>query len=735
MSEIPNIGMKDILEKLSNTEPIKPRGWFRWLHCRLPLHDQKLAQMLEDQGWNALAAKAGSFEVQRSDELLAVLNWHGWSAGQMKLISLAEACWKEMPADQRGAFIAGLSETRRPQEHVDWISSHLSDATFTAESACQIACNAIRNQQPDILRRVLVSGTDLSATIHREDVWDHLGARWPEELKQLSHRVIDMILEAALIQNNTEGVRLALGKGASPDIPIWDLERSFSEKHCALSWAIANEQRESAELLLEHGASATGTSYATLNHPLYLAIRNDWDDLAKKLMERGASFFVSAEPEQKTTQEPGGAESEVISPSGRFFCHFKDELQWAEKKIGSIVPLVPIEEKPAFYIGTGQGGHWVTFLGVLVGDLPRLKHYESLGLDTRLTADELCSAIHSDAFDGLVYLLSKHGPEVRDRALFRIRHRKPEFGADWREIETLPQPDGINTAMGFNPSNQSAFVLPDGSKLFVDLEAIAPTDHRHGPCLEGHFWLRIDEAIYRRRQERVIVTAFSQRWAMTATPENRYQLDDLLPCVKEVDKKFIRLGVTIGQLANRIRPRAYQDLLYQWFKSAAFQSVIDEATRRIQAQDAANIRPKKPTLTDEELKGYPTVFWPYLVRLPNKLIGMTESSCRENPDMLDLYQVWARQNKTEESFVPDPRILSWESWNEVPPELKPFFEFDPMLQRPGVRHKAGNDYEKAMISKAIAWWNAWIMPRILAQIEQLEAEKDDAKGKEGTSKV
>ena len=71
-----------------------------------------------------------------------------------------------------------------------------------------------------------------------------------------------------------------------------------------------------------------------------------------------------------------------------FFGHFDEELNWAQKAIGGLIELAPIAEKQAFHSGDGQGGKWKTILDVVVGDLARLKLYEALGLDTRLTAEE-----------------------------------------------------------------------------------------------------------------------------------------------------------------------------------------------------------------------------------------------------------------------------------------------------------------------------------------------------------
>jgi hypothetical protein len=62
-------------------------------------------------------------------------------------------------------------------------------------------------------------------------------------------------------------------------------------------------------------------------------------------------------------------------------------------------------------------------------------------------------------YPSLLYLLEKHGQKVRDRVLFRIRRRKPEFGASNRALETKPQKDRINVLAHFDPS-RGTFTVP-----------------------------------------------------------------------------------------------------------------------------------------------------------------------------------------------------------------------------------------------------------------------------------
>ena len=717
----------DLLNQLQETAPPEPRGWFRWLHNhylgRYGITEPRFEEALASQRWQELQKNWSDFSEKDRAALIPLIGRDAWTVGYLGFKEIAESCWAHLTAHERGALFAGITESRTGGESFEWIRSRLPDGVaFLPESACQIACNAIRYEWPEVLLLILNSGADLSVTIGRGDDQIYPKTHWPDMLPKLSHRVIDMILEAALIRNASDAIRLALERGADPNIPVWRLERSFNEKHCALSFAISEDRKETAELLLKAGASARGTDFSPSDYPLFLTIRRGWDDLADILIKRGASLRKPDET-RPTSQSLEGSESQVFLPGtrGQFYGHFDKELNWARQAVGSLIPLVAITEKPAFYLGNGQGGYHTTILDLVIGDLQRLKRYEAMGLDIRLTPEELCTAIDADAFHGLLYLLEKHGVEVRDRVLFRIRHRNPDFGAVCREIETLPQTDGINIATDFNPGDQPPLVLANGERLFVDLDAIASPGHAHGPCLMGHFWLQIGTATYRRRTNLVVVTEMRRRWAMTKLPQNRHQLDDLLPCVKETNGQFLRLGVTLGQLFYRVRDSDTKHRIHQWLQGIDFQPVLDEAEGRIRDQDATNLRPKTPILSEEELSGYPPVFWPYLVRLETGFIGMTPERSADNPGVLDLYEVWARQNKKEDVFLPDPRLLSWEGWKEVPSEYKPFFVIDPVFNRPGVRCHPENDYEKAMIHKAVMWWNKWITPQILGVIEKHES--------------
>jgi hypothetical protein len=275
-----------------------------------------------------------------------------------------------------------------------------------------------------------------------------------------------------------------------------------------------------------------------------------------------------------------------------------------------------------------------------------------------------------------------------------------------------------------------SFELPDGSRIHADLSAIAPPGHALGRCGETEFFCREVSAVLRRRGDHVIITRLSRQWALEPNPFKtpqlgprglrklpRYELLDLLPAVREIGGRFIWLGISLDRVGWNLRDTATAERIRTWLDSLAGERIVAEATRRIAAQDAANLRPPKPQLSEVELDGYPREFWPHLVRLDNGVIGMTEESC-DATKLLARYRAWEAQNKPDFTFVPDPRIPAWAGWKQVPEELKPFFVFDPLFDRPGVRHQAANEYEEAMIRKAVRWWNEeWMIPAIREVLE------------------
>lgn len=725
------------LKTMTTEEPAEPRGWFRWLHNHyLGRYGSMHPGMINGDTfstWEKTSPNPDTPEEKVDIDLLAaLLERHAWACGMKKYTKAAAGLWDRLSSLSRGAFMAGLSEQAFDEEPdlIDRTMSRLDSAELSPESLCQLACNAIKNKRTDLLEALLAQYQQPTGIVRRFSASDSGDAWESEEVERLSPRVIDMILEASLICNNIDAARLALTHGANPDIPFWQLERSSNHKYSALGYVIDSEHaqnmqshNEMAELLLDQGASPSGIAYAGYNHELFLALGNGWYDLADRLLAHGASFQKPVSTDEiAPAVRTAGSESVVLGPGGpNFFGFFGDKLKWAVENIGSIIPLVPVSEKMSFFSSHAQGGSRSTFMDRIVGNLDRLRWYESLGLDTRLSAEELSTAVSCGAFDSLVYLLSKHGETARDRAMFRIRLFRPDIGTAWRHMVMIPQADGVNIASDFNPQGQQSFDLPDGSRLFVDLSAVAFPGHTLGPCAEGFFWLRKDIVTLRRRKDRVVVYRLEKKWVMEPLPlrkpgtcRGQQYLDECLPLIREIDGKYIHLGVTLGRLWWVLPEGEMRNAVPQWNKTPGYDGIQDQAEELIRAQDAWNARPPEPCLTDWELQGYPPEYWCYLVRLDKGFISMTEESCHGNLTLLKDYNSWARSAKRRErEFTPDRRLLEWDFWHEIPPDYKPYYYWDTMFGDRGsvTMGSYDNKYEREMASKVRCWhdrkWSEW----------------------------
>ena len=721
---------QQLREKLLLSEPIEPRGWFRWLHNHYlgrfgRCHPDLIYGEPYQDVWGKVSDKPEPLYKRfgTQEEWIDILNRNAWAAGMGgKLIYTVGKHWRMLNSDARGAFFAGLSELHVSDTTMKKTLELLPAMSLAPESLCQLACNAIRHNKYDLLESLLLKYPAPTDKVKRFGA-HYSSDRWEErEITKLSNRVIDMILEAALFWNNIDAAKLAIQHGADPDIPIWQLERSYNIKFSALGYAIDSEyshnmesHHEMTSLLLDSGASATGIEYSGYNNELSIALAKGQRDLVDQLISLGASLSKPEKTGKVEVVSTEGSETKVIGPGGsHFFGHFGSELKWAYENIGSIIPLVPVSEKQVFFSPDAQGGKYFTMMNKVIGNLDMLKHYESLGLDTRLSAEELCTAVDAGAFNSLVYLLGKFGNEVRDKAFFRIRRKKPDIGASWGFMHVVPQDDGVNIARGFEPQGLEPLLLPDGTRLHVDLSAIAPVGHALGPCYPGHFWLRKDMPVLRRRKDRVIMRRLEQRWVMEPLPlrkpgtckHGQRYLDECLPLVREFNGTFIYLGVNFGRIWWHLGEGEMKKCIHDWQDFKLNIAVQDTAEQLIKAQVDSNTLPSAPLLSDVELRGYPAEFWPYLIRLENGFIGMTVESCAEKPDIFKEYCAWARKEKKHErDFKPDPRLLEWEHWSEVPPDYKPYFYFDTMLRkRPAiVSADYYNIYKYAMKEKVGDW--------------------------------
>jgi hypothetical protein len=417
--------MSTLLSDLGNTDAVEPTGWFRWLYFhyafRNPVPNNRLFRTFKSVGLPEFAAGFLDFWDANSDQALSVFTRHAWALGTIGKTDLAEKCWPALSRESRGTFLAGLSEIAKSPEIQEWITNHVTGASFSPESACQLACNSIRYSNDTVFAIVLNSEANWSAPVLRGFGNDGNDLEWDAILRQLSNHLIDLILEAAILCNKPEYMRAALKRGANPDISIWRLERSYNEQYCALSYVIQNGQYDLAKILLEAGANPKGTAFGTDDSPLYFALSTGADNMAEQLVMRGAAI------------KPNTPRPSTDSAKPRPFKYFgvsSEEITWAKTTLLSVIPLTDIGEKVDFHEGNAQGGYYRTFLQILMhGDrVDRLIKYEAMGLDTRLTAEEFCTAVQANANNCLTHLLSKNGPETLTQVMEHIRARKPDFG-------------------------------------------------------------------------------------------------------------------------------------------------------------------------------------------------------------------------------------------------------------------------------------------------------------------
>jgi hypothetical protein len=375
--------------------PLEPQGAFRWLHDRSSVRRRPSLRGVTDA--------AG---IDRTS-INALLPDNVWAIGALADPKLLEPHWDTLSPLQRGQAVAGLSEDGCSGP---WIANHIGPCRFDAVSAAQAGCNAVLHRMAGLLSDVLSRSHDLEASVARFSTCGLRSGRFEEVTRQLSTRVIDLILEAALIARDTAAARLTLEHGADPNIPVWCLERSFSERHCALSHAIDTGANGIAGALIAAGASIQGTTFCTRNLPLFFAVSKGNRALAEALLEQGATF-ASSDPggrRAKAIRRLRKTKPEWIQPCRDYFFGFGlEEVERVQEEVGKLVELVPIEQKQCFYDGHGQGGIWQTFLQACGSDVESIEFFEAHGLDTRLAAEELLSLSKSGCEEALAYVLNK----------------------------------------------------------------------------------------------------------------------------------------------------------------------------------------------------------------------------------------------------------------------------------------------------------------------------------------
>lgn len=732
------------LDDLAKTPAKRPAGMVDWMHYGYALRYGGTRDFVAgEEELCLLEGNANLLDKELRARCLPLLEARAWTAGFLLLRRLPDLLWEEWSLESRGRYLAGLSKHMRGAAKPDApnlvsgegapvsrkpdltseIRQRLSSVVLDAESAAEIGSNAINNNCLDVLTSILAHPSLPDGPVPRVSGYQEQ-ARFETQLNQLSTRLLDVLLEAAVRCQSPEAMRLLLEQGANPNIPCWNLERSFNDWFSALSFTIHElcqtgknaPIRRMIDLLLDHGADARGLECEGWNNPLMTAMRGQEWDLVDRLLALGAKF----EGGTYNTPDDFRKNGPLIPGGHPLICYRQKDLDWVEHSIAPLVPLSAPWQVPLFYKGNAQGGWVNTFLHTVTADerLPLLKKYERKGLPTTLTAPMVVDLVEGGRYLALCHLLSDH-PNL-PRVMFRVRRRKPDFGVAMRQLWLCqPEPDGSNVLSHFNPQGQEPLQLPDGSRVYAFLDCVAPPNHQHGPITEECFWLEKVSAEYRRRRDCIVTRNVRRIWRMEPVPQNEYQIPALVPLVKEVNGAFFWLGITMGSLSwGQQVPEKWRPALEAWKDSTTWTNITKKFVELVKVQRAANIEQAKPVLSEDELKPYPREFWPFLRRLKDAdgTIGMNIESCRSNPGMLDLYTVWEEQNKPDRTFLPDPRLLDWPLWPQVPVELRPYFVIDDLFGKPSITFNARNEYEKEMIHKAVAWHNN-LMIRSLEELD------------------
>jgi hypothetical protein len=409
-----------VLGRIIGATPEVPRGWFRWLHHTFHSRYPARVNLALAEEWRAVNDRAAS-DPRAMDGVVAVnVAAHAWEIGCLGLRPLARCCWDRIPPGAKGLLVAGFSN--RPGMG-RWILARLPESTLTAEGVLEIACNAASQGDYPLFQEVLEKNPQ---TLRQEvERFEPPGtrpsrkSRWAKDVARLSHRVVDMALEACLLRGWLPGTRLALRLGARADLPFWVFERSFNEHHTALSYALKVRKTAIAEALLEAGArpGAHGDG-----RPLYLAITTGNDELAERLIADGMDFGPGDKPAWLAASRPG---DRIAWERATSFAFLPQDITRAQK-LGDGLPLVHPSETAWFYCGDGQGGCFRTVLShfFLADDAERLQRYLRKGLPLRVTLPDLATLLASGASDCLRVLLREWqtAPAVRRR----IRREFPD---------------------------------------------------------------------------------------------------------------------------------------------------------------------------------------------------------------------------------------------------------------------------------------------------------------------
>lgn len=430
-SEAPS-SLAEIIEALAAYRSQRPIGMIESMHYGFSLRNHGMFDREEQpEPMLQLERLVGEIGNEWLPQITSLMEVQAWKAGKMQMRALPTRIWSDLTPSARAHYLAGLSYNLMswlipPDVNAalsEEILQKLETAALDAECAAEIAANAIRSGCLDLLKAVLAHHNfDPNGQVCRDrGPFDQ--ERFSQHLSVLSTRVLDVLLEAAVRCQKPEAASILLDLGASPDLPCWNLERSFNDWFSLLSFSLNGMNQTDGDaptalvdLLLEHGADPQGLECEGKNNPLIHAIyRSHWE-LVDRLLELGARFEGGLDETAKRIQ---------AEPSWMFYS--QADVDWVNQALGPLIPLVNFWEVPWFHRGHAQGGYTRTFLSYFLKDdeLPLLKKYVARGLPTKLTATIVLDMVKGGYCQALSYLLgdNPHLPQI----LSRICERRPDF--------------------------------------------------------------------------------------------------------------------------------------------------------------------------------------------------------------------------------------------------------------------------------------------------------------------
>lgn len=418
-----------LIAKIEATPPETPRSWFRWLHHRWLSRTQPQVNIKLTSEWKAVEQVVITDSLMLDAPLIAQIESHAWEIGRLGLQELANHCWIHLSPHARGRLLAGLSDlleffdlgmapidlmkTSDPkladeiEALEEWLLRRLPESTLTAESTLELACNAVLDCSERLLVAVLGQGASwLTQSVERMEPleanrWSRESS-WSQQISGLSHRVIDMVLEASVFRGWIPGARFALMHGADSNLRLWALERSYNEKFTVLSHAISEKKPELAMLLIESGASPAAEASSKA---LHFAIAQEDDTMADRLLAAGFGFS-HGEPIEDLQRLKTGKDWNLVYLNN---CNEADVER--AHKLAESLPLVSAREVAWFYDGDAQGGRWRTTLALFLfkDDSQRLQIYAAKGLPLKATFFDLAIALKYRAVECLAWLMQHWG--------------------------------------------------------------------------------------------------------------------------------------------------------------------------------------------------------------------------------------------------------------------------------------------------------------------------------------